>query len=104
MLILATQTIAQKLSNRLYVIAITGAVLMVILDLLIEPIASKYQFWHWHNEIIPFQNFVAWFVISFFFHGLGTVMKFNKENKMAVFIYCIQLVFFALLNLINFFT
>jgi putative membrane protein len=104
MLILATQSIAQKFSNKLYIIAAIGASLMVVLDLLIEPIASKYEFWHWHNDVIPLQNFVAWFIISFFFHGLGTVMKFNKENKMAVFVFAIQLIFFAFLNLVNFLT
>lgn len=104
MLTLATQTIAQKFSNKLYITASIGATLMVLLDMLIEPVASKYQFWHWHNDTIPVQNFVAWFVISFFFHGLGSVMKFEKENTMAVFVFSLQLIFFALLNLINFLT
>jgi putative membrane protein len=104
MLTLATQIIAQKFSNKLYITASIGATLMVLLDMLIEPVASKYQFWHWHNDTIPVQNFVAWFVISFFFHGLGSVMKFEKENTMAVFVFSLQLIFFALLNLINFLT
>jgi len=104
MLILATQSIANKFSTKLYVTATIGATLMVLLDLLIEPISSTYQFWHWQNNIIPIQNFVAWFIISFFFHGLGSVLKFNKENKLAFFIYGLQIVFFAILNLVNFFT
>jgi putative membrane protein len=102
MLTLATQSIAQKFSSKLYISAAIGAALMVSLDILIEQVASKYQFWHWHNNEIPLQNYVAWFIISFFFHGLGSVMKFEKENKIATFIFALQFVFFALLNLINF--
>lgn len=104
MLTLATQSIAQKLSSKLYISALIGAGLMVGLDVLIEQVASKYQFWHWHNDIIPFQNYVAWFIISFFFQGVGAVMKFEKENPMALFIYSLQVIFFALLNVMNFFS
>jgi putative membrane protein len=103
MLTLATQTIAHKFSDKLYITATIGATLMVFLDFLIEQVASKYHFWHWHNDTIPLQNFVAWFIISFFFHGLGSVMKFDKENKMAVFIFSLQIFFFAILNIVNFF-
>jgi len=103
MLTLATQTIAQKFSDKLYITSSIGATLMVILDFLIEQVASKYQFWHWHNDTIPLQNFVAWFIISFFFHGVGSVMKFDKENKMAVFIFSLQIIFFTILNIVNFF-
>ena len=103
MLTLATQTIAQKFSDKLYITSAIGATLMVILDFLIEQVASKYHFWHWQNDTIPLQNFVAWFIISFFFHGLGAVMKFDKKNKMAVFIFSLQIIFFAILNVVNFF-
>jgi putative membrane protein len=102
-LILATQTIAYKFSNKLYITASIGAALMVLLDILIEPVASKFQFWHWYQNTIPLQNFIAWFIISFFFHGVGAVLKFEKENTMAVFIYCLQFLFFAALNLLNYF-
>ena len=103
MLTLATHSIAQKLSDKLYIIASIGAALMVSLDILIEQMASKYHFWHWQNNEIPFQNYAAWFIVSFFFHGLGTVMKFDKANKLATFIFLLQIIFFALLNLLNFF-
>jgi putative membrane protein len=102
MLTLAALTIAQKFSDKLYVTATIGATLMVSLDFLIEQVASKYQFWHWQNDTIPIQNFVAWFIISFFFLGLGTVLKFDKNNPMAGFIFSIQMIFFAVLNLVNF--
>lgn len=101
MLILATQTIAQKFSDKLYITASIGATLMVILDFLIEQVASKYEFWHWQHDTIPLQNFVAWFIISFFFHGVGSIMKFKKENKLAVFIFILQIIFFAVLNIVN---
>ncbi len=43
-----------------------GALLLVSLDILIEPVAMIYDFWHWgENNIVPLQNYFAWFIISF---------------------------------------
>jgi len=100
-LILATQTIASRFTKNIFNIAVIGATLMVLLDVLIEQIASTYQFWHWQNDIIPLQNYIAWFVISFFFHGLGASLKFEKSNPLAIFIFALQFIFFAALNLLN---
>ena len=46
--------------------AALGAGLMTALDLLIEPVAVHYDFWHWSNLQVPVHNFVAWWIISFF--------------------------------------
>ena len=45
--------------------ALFGAVLMVGLDFFIEQNAAKFDFWHWKLGVIPFQNYIAWFSISF---------------------------------------
>jgi putative membrane protein len=103
MLILATHSIAHKLSQHMFIGSAIGAALMVFLDYFIEQVASQYAFWHWHQDVIPLQNYIAWFIISFLFHGLGYVLNFKKENSMAVFIFVLQLSFFIILNLVNFF-
>jgi putative membrane protein len=103
MLILATHSIAYRINQHIFIGSAIGASLMVLLDFFIEQVASQYQFWHWHRDTIPVQNFVAWFIISYLFHGLGYVLQFKKENSMAVFIFVLQLSFFIILNLVNFF-
>ena len=85
--------------NQVWLKSVLAAAMLVGLDLLIEPVAIRFDYWSWANEIIPIQNYVAWFVFSFlcfrFFYG----MKFDKQNPAAVVLLVAQLLFFIALNL-----
>ena len=35
-------------------------------DLLIEQVASQMDYWHFSNGIAGIQNYIGWFIISFF--------------------------------------
>ena len=77
--------------------ALFGALLMVCLDALIEQSAPKLGFWYWKNSIIPMQNYIAWFLVSF---GLNLLVQKHfsaKPNPVAKAFYAIQIVFFAAL-------
>lgn len=77
--------------------ALLGALLMVCLDALIEQSAAKLGFWYWKDGIIPMQNYIAWFMVSF---GLNLLVQKHlsaKPNPTAKAFYAIQLVFFAAL-------
>lgn len=80
-------------------IELTAAALMTALDYLIEPVAVQYDFWHWKNEVIPVQNFVAWFYISFIMQLFLNRTKPVAENKMAIPLLILQIVFFTVLNI-----
>ncbi len=80
--------------------AFLGASLLVLLDLLIEPVAIRYDFWSWGLTEVPLQNYIAWFVIGFililaFYKIIGTV-----SNKVAIALLILQFLFFGILNLI----
>lgn len=72
-----------------------GATLLVLLDILIEPVAIYFDFWHWQNEIVPLQNYLAWFIIAFALIYLGCVSTFTKSNPMALLILVLQICFFV---------
>ncbi len=76
-----------------------SATLMVFLDIFIEPIAIKYDFWNWENGIIPIQNYIAWFLIAFFLSALTHHLTIIK-NKTAIVLFIAQSLFFIILNLI----
>ncbi len=76
-----------------------GAIMMVFLDFFIEPVAIKYDFWSWTKIVIPFQNYIAWYIVSFLFLMLFYSSNFIKENKLAPALFIIQLVFFITLAL-----
>jgi putative membrane protein len=77
-----------------------AALLMTAMDFMIEPIAGKFDFWHWENESVPFRNFFAWFAISLLLQSFFNVVKPVNKNILAMPLLVIQFVFFLLLNIL----
>lgn len=80
--------------------ALAGAIIMVALDFLIEPVAVKLDFWSWTLESIPLRNYLAWFLISLILHLFYQFLPFSKNNPLAIRLLCIQVLFFLILNFI----
>lgn len=81
--------------------ALFGAGIMTLLDRLIEPIAMKIDFWNWADGIIPLQNYIAWFCISFvIIYFLLERIKF-KSHPLAVWILICQFIFFGAMNVLS---
>jgi bisanhydrobacterioruberin hydratase len=78
--------------------AILSALLMTGLDVLIEPVAIRSDFWSWHNGIIPFYNYVCWFLISLPIHYYLLKRKTTKQNTVSVGLFIVLVVFFGILN------
>ena len=97
MLVYCAGTIVNKLNADIFVKSLTGAALLVAMDLLIEPVAIKYDFWDWYEGTVPLRNYIAWYVVSFLLLLLFNKLQFNKENKLAQSLFIIQLIFFAAL-------
>lgn len=74
--------------------AIVAALLMVGLDVCIEPVAVQYDFWSWQYDVIPLLNFKGWFVVSLIFQVYFNRTDFKKRNALAPFVYLVQLLFF----------
>lgn len=78
--------------------ALTGAVMMVIYDIVMEPVAIRLDMWDWGGPI-PLQNYQAWFIISIVFLTVLHLSRIQVNNRIAPWLYSIQFVFFILLNL-----
>lgn len=80
-------------------VIIDGATLAVFFDWLMEPVAVKLGYWVWNGDgLIPMFNYICWFVISLMLLTVFHFAKFNKQNKFAVNLLLIQLMFFLLLR------
>ncbi|WP_296637058.1 carotenoid biosynthesis protein [Polaribacter sp.] len=91
-------TISNKLEINL--LAIIAAFAAVFLDLFLEPVAIKLNFWQWYPYgEIPIYNYVCWFFGSLILQYLFVNLNFNKENKFAVYLFTIQLIFFITISL-----
>jgi putative membrane protein len=78
---------------------IIAALLMVFLDILIEPVAIKNDFWGWKDNIIPLKNYFGWFLVSFPIQFLMFKFFKNVQNITAFGVFIMQFIFFAVLNL-----
>ncbi len=74
--------------------AALGAGLMTALDVLIEPVAVHFDFWQWNNNHIPVQNFIAWWVASFFFHWVYISADLPAKSSLFRLIAALQFLFF----------
>ena len=81
--------------------AFIGAFLMVALDFFLEQNAAKFDFWYWKNNIIPMQNYLAWFTISLTLNLIFQKQINHPANLTAKAFYIIQIVFFASLYLLK---
>lgn len=73
---------------------------MVFLDLAIEQVAPSLDYWHWQDEVIPVQNYLAWFAFALLFILFLYPSNVKLEpNKSAKALFFIQLSFFILLIL-----
>jgi len=78
---------------------LVSSLMMVALDLLMEPVAIHLGFWTWEQGVIPLQNYVAWGLISAVFFALFFLLPVQRENPVARYVLLAQVLFFAGLNL-----
>ncbi|WP_162910780.1 carotenoid biosynthesis protein [Hymenobacter oligotrophus] len=93
--------LAQRLPLPGFARALLAAALMVGLDVCIEPVAVHFGWWKWFADLIPMQNFKAWFAVSFIlqlYYNRSRVMA--GRNPLVPFVYMLQLLFFFALGLI----
>lgn len=86
-------------SNRYLKIAI-AATLMLLLDVLIEPVAIHWTMWVWENIEVPLQNYIAWWLVAALMFTIYYYFLGKRVNKVASAVFIIQVGFFALLNLV----
>ena len=99
MLIYAVYLIMNKL--RLHVIfkILLGSSLMVVYDIIMEPVAINLDMWSWGAGTIPIQNYIAWFIISVVMLSIFYITRIKYRNKVAPWLFFIQMGFFLILNL-----
>lgn len=75
--------------------------LMVLFDLLMEPVAVKLGYWQWAGGSIPLQNYAAWFVIGFLLSlfYLRIRIRTDKQPEMTLHFYIAQSLYFVLVYL-----
>lgn len=98
MLTIISASVVQYTKLHWLIKTVFAALLMLVLDVLIEPVAITSDYWTWNGEI-PISNFVTWFIIAFVLQWVYFKFKLAEKNKVAVSLYFLQFIFFLILNL-----
>jgi len=87
--------------NRSIVLTIIiGALLMLAMDFVMEPIAPKLDMWRFKNLMVPFTNYLGWFIIGLFTQTIYNLLFHEKEKFVSINLYAAFFLFFSSLNLI----
>ncbi|MFW5754786.1 MAG: carotenoid biosynthesis protein [Marinilabiliaceae bacterium] len=101
MLIYIVAQITENFKVPVGVRLILGSLIMVGYDVVMEPVATATGMWDWNAQPVPFQNYLAWFIISFVFLSVFRIFKLRYNNPVAAVLLAAQTGFFVLLNIIE---
>ncbi len=79
--------------------ALATGLLVMFVDLLLEPVAIRLDYWTWESPTVPIQNYLTWFAAIAVFAYLWYRRHGVAKNEIAAWVLVTQVVFFALLNL-----
>ena len=93
-----TGSLSSFIFKNKYVSILMGAILMIALDLLIEPVAPLLGFWIFDLPEVPLQNYIGWFVIGLITQVIFQLKIVEKELTFSTHLLIVNAIFFAFLN------
>ena len=64
LLALISQALMKRVFVNKWLVIIFSSLLMVLIDLYIEPVAPLLDFWEFNENIVPFSNYRDWFMVA----------------------------------------
>lgn len=99
-LVYSTGVLLEKFNFKSSLIfSLIGALILLGIDFLIEPVAIRFDYWSWSGGAIPLQNYIGWYIFSFLLFFVFRGLDFNKKNEAAIVLLITQIGFFLGLNI-----
>ena len=89
-------TISKVFNNKFIVISVTALVITFI-DLIIEQVAQKLDFWKFEGDLAGLHNYLGWIGVVFFTSYLFYPSLINGNRKVSSIIIILQIIFFTTL-------
>ena len=100
-LVQSTYIITQALKFSRFKSIIIGSILLMLLDVCIDPVLTVNNIWTWHSSFlginlyeVPIQNFFGWFLTSFI--SLSILHKLQQNIKITLNVYTLSPLLFTL--------
>jgi len=93
-LTIITADLSSIFHKNIVVQSLLGGFIMMLLDIMIEVSAPRFDFWEFENSIIPIKNYIAWFVIGSIAHYLYRLINIKTDKKLSIHIFVAITIFF----------
>jgi len=100
MLVYITAAFFQSFGLKPVFVVLLGATTMLIYDLVLEQVAPVIDLWSWSGNTVPFQNYIAWWLIAVVMHSMVAALRIRLSNRVAMPVYIAQFLFFVILLLL----
>ena len=84
-----------------YLTIVVGIILMLIIDITLEPIAPILDYWEFSATIAPIQNYIGWAFTSLLTISIYQFYYSNKEFTFSINLFLAQLLFFVGFNFLG---
>jgi len=88
----------KNLFNNRFLQVLFAALVMVFLDIWIEPVAQVLDYWQWKTPYVPLMNYLGWFVTSVLMQVAFQFTIVKEHNSLASGYFFVVLMFFIILN------
>ncbi len=96
---ISSETKTKPIALKAISVIVDGATMAVFFDWIMEPVAVKLGYWKWGEDgEVPLYNYLCWLMVSNIILAIFHFSRFNKQNKFAVNLLLIQMMFFLLLR------
>lgn len=96
-LIMASCDFIIQHEKRIFIGSFFAGIMTVSLDLFIEPVAIRLDYWHWSSGMPPLKNYAAWFIITFIIALVYQKMKYRSQSAILKHYFLVQLIFFMII-------
>jgi len=100
LLIFSCRALTELFLRNRWLRIVVASLLMVIYDIVLEPVAIRLDMWNWFGERVPLQNYLAWFIVSVILFLILELFVKQVRNKIAPALFIIQIAFFLVLNIV----
>lgn len=84
-----------------YLQVILGSLLMVLLDVFMEPLAPGFGFWAFSGNEVPVWNYVCWFLVALPMHLILVKVQPKSNRRFCAHLLAANFVFFITANVIH---
>ncbi len=95
MLTVVSSSFVSKINTNSLIKILSSALVMTLFDVLMEPVAIRSDFWSWNGGVIPFYNYVCWFLISLILQAIYFRFNLVESNKVHNLLLICMIVFFV---------